>query len=57
MKTNIPVNKAISLSMMLALGVVMANGAVAAAQSKKQCTLRDRNANSAVRHQVSKADA
>jgi len=42
MKTNIPVNKAISLSMMLTLGAVMANGAAAVAQSKKECARRDR---------------
>jgi hypothetical protein len=52
MKTNIPVKKTISLSMMLMLGVVMANGAAAAAQSKKQCASRDRNPNLAMRQQI-----
>ena len=37
MKTSTPVNKTISLSMMLTLGLMMANGAVAAAQHRKEC--------------------
>ena len=48
MKKNAPVDKAISLSMLLTLGLMMANGAAAAAHDKKVALRRDRAADYSV---------